>query len=564
MFLLLLIFIYLAININGWFWAAAPIVLLLFVFLVKKNGQIKEYIQIYDQLLYLHQQEITCQQYDFESYDDGREYMDMQHPYSSDLDIFGRKSLFQFINRTQTIWGRDRLAGYLTSFTTIPDEITMRQDSINELCKYIGLRQKFWAYACYYKMDGNEYNQLIDLLNTPLGVVNSKFFRFCRAILPLLFLIIFVCAMLNILPWQPVLLLFGVNWIITGMYIKTTNQKHSSLENQNRRFATILDLLALIQVKSFNAKKNVDLKNKLFSDQHNSRKELLRFKKIVKAFDFRLNIIMNLILNGSILWDLQCLNNVEKWRSRYSKNIPVYFETIGEFDAMFCLGNFAFNHPGNNFPSISNKYLFHATDLGHPLISPEQRVNNSLTINQQGLFIIVTGANMAGKSTFLRTIGINQLLACNGLPVIASHFSFTPMPLFTSMRTKDSLGENESYFYAELKRLHQLVELISQGTRPFIMLDEILKGTNSADKLKGSIAFLNQLIRKQCTGIIATHDLALTELEKDYPDHIRNKCFEIQIENGKMHFDYKLLNGVTQHMNALLLMKQMNIISDQS
>jgi DNA mismatch repair ATPase MutS len=204
-----------------------------------------------------------------------------------------------------------------------------------------------------------------------------------------------------------------------------------------------------------------------------------------------------------------------------------------------------------------------ARDAGHPLIPAEERVCNDFSIDGQGRFMIITGANMAGKSTFLRTAGLAMVLAMAGAPVCASEFRFRPMDVFSGMRTSDSLARHESYFYAELRRLKQLVDTIAGGNPVFVILDEILKGTNSADKQKGSMAIMEQLLGMGATGIIATHDLALTSLGQKYPGRISNKCFEIEIETDRIHFDYQLRDGVTRKMNALLLMRQMGLFSDQ-
>jgi len=201
--------------------------------------------------------------------------------------------------------------------------------------------------------------------------------------------------------------------------------------------------------------------------------------------------------------------------------------------------------------------------LGHPLIFKEKRVNTNFEVQKAGEIDIITGANMAGKSTFLRTVGVNLILALNGFPVCASKFQFQLLEIYTGMRTADSLKENESYFYAELKRLKRIIEKLKQGKLTFLLLDEILKGTNSVDKAKGSRKFVDNLIKLKATGIVATHDLSLCEMEKEYPDNIENKCFEVEIDHNKIEFDYKLRSGITKNMNASLLMQQMGIFSNE-
>ena len=253
---------------------------------------------------------------------------------------------------------------------------------------------------------------------------------------------------------------------------------------------------------------------------------------------------------------------LERWKSKYGKNIKQWIQVIAEFDSYCSMANYSFNNSDFVYPIISDQTVLDTEELGHPLIPRLKRIHNNFKIEKMGEVDIITGANMAGKSTFLRTIGVNIILAMNGLPVCAKKFHFRLMDVYSGMRTADSLQENESYFYAELKRLRYVIERLKEGTPTFLLLDEILKGTNSIDKAEGSRKFVEHLIKLKATGIVATHDLTLCNLEKDYPNNIENKCFEVEINADKIKFDYKLRAGVTQNMNASLLMKQMGIFSN--
>jgi DNA mismatch repair ATPase MutS len=225
------------------------------------------------------------------------------------------------------------------------------------------------------------------------------------------------------------------------------------------------------------------------------------------------------------------------------------------------IANFAYNNPAYSYPQLSDqKEVFTSCMMGHPLISRESRICNDFCIGGKGMVIIVTGANMAGKSTFLRTVAVNFILAMAGAPICANALKFTPLKLYTSMRTTDSLSHNESYFYAELKRLKTLKTRVESGEQILFILDEILKGTNSVDKSNGSKVFMKKMIELGGTGLIATHDTSLGEMENDFPRAIKNKSFEIEIDGENITFDYKLRDGITTKMNAALLMKQMGIL----
>jgi DNA mismatch repair ATPase MutS len=282
-------------------------------------------------------------------------------------------------------------------------------------------------------------------------------------------------------------------------------------------------------------------------------------------FDNRLNMVVSIFLNGLFLWDIQCVLWLEKWKIKNRQQTGKWFDAIYRFDALQCLGNFSFNNPGYAFPAVEDEGpVIEAEKLGHPLIDKAERVSNDFKQGKNGEIYLITGANMAGKSTFLRTVGINLVLARAGAPACAEKFNCQPREIFTSMRTSDSLKKNESYFYAELLRMKKLFQQLESPLKTYFILDEMLKGTNSADKLTGSGKLIREMIRLKGTGIIATHDLQLANLEEEYPGVIINRCFEIEIDNSNIIFDYKLKKGVTTKMNAMLLIDQMGLTGRKS
>ena len=302
-----------------------------------------------------------------------------------------------------------------------------------------------------------------------------------------------------------------------------------------------------------------ELKQNLVKGDLSASRSLKSLSSILTALDNRMNFVSWTLFNGLVLWDILQMRRLENWQSLHKDEIGKWFETIAEIDTLICFANFNYNHPDAHFPEIfTTENQIIAENLGHPLIIRDVRVNNPLEIRHRQ-FLIITGANMAGKSTYLRTVGINLILGMCGAPVCATKFSFKPMEIYTSIRTSDSLQKNESYFYSELKRLKTIIDELKTGKELFIILDEILKGTNSKDKHAGSEALLKQFISYNASGIVATHDVALGILQESFPDHILNRCFEVDIDGDRLTFDYKLKDGVSKNMNATLLMREMGI-----
>jgi DNA mismatch repair ATPase MutS len=286
-----------------------------------------------------------------------------------------------------------------------------------------------------------------------------------------------------------------------------------------------------------------------------------QLKSLVEQFEYRQNILVGFFLNSFFLWDIRCVYKLWNWHNLHHKKLNEWLNVISETDAIISLANFANNHPEFIYPEIQESdFIFQATTLGHPLLHKNKRICNDFEINGWSKVMIITGANMAGKSTFLRTVGVNLILARTGAPVCAEKMIFTPIEIYTNMRTTDSLLKDESYFYAELKRIKGVLDWLQKGERIFVILDEMLKGTNSVDKLNGSKELLRKLVQFKSVSLIATHDLKLSEMENEFPQQVFNKCFEIRIENDDLVFDYKLSDGVTKTMNATFLMKKMGII----
>jgi DNA mismatch repair ATPase MutS len=297
------------------------------------------------------------------------------------------------------------------------------------------------------------------------------------------------------------------------------------------------------------------------NEQTTAAKEINELKKILDRFDVRLNVFAFLFLNSFLLWDTRQMLSLIEWKKRNSNYLNKWFDAIAATEISISLATLHFNQPNFSFPEIKEEhFVFEGVEVGHPLIVESKRVNNSFSLAGTGKVALVTGSNMGGKSTFLRSIGVNTILALMGSPVCAKYFAISNIELMSSMRIADNLAESTSTFYAELKKLQTIIEAVKANKKVFILLDEILRGTNSLDRHTGSKALIKQLINQHAVAIIATHDVDLANMETtDFPEAINNYHFDVQVANDELYFDYKLKQGICQSLNASILMRKIGI-----
>ncbi len=531
-----------------------------FLYLVVRHVHLQQKKNYHDAYKKVTESELKACEHNFDDFRDGEEYINHRHEYSFDLDIFGKGSIFQMLNRTITQMGDKQLANFFHFPVLNKELIKKTQAAIKELSNMPAQLLHFRATGKTSEIGIEDKEQITQWASTVSFVHGNKVLRILSFALPILIFSATIAAFIDSSLSTLVVILFLINMSIIGTNARKINKEHNQVSNFLKVFQKYHGLLTIINDIKFNSELLAQLSGELTHEGNRSDVMLKKLTKSVSAFDNRLNIMAAIFLEGFLLWDLHCLHRIEKWRVGCGQQLPVWLEKVSYFDALVSLGSYSFLHPDFTYPEISEDSILVADQLGHPLIPSDKRVNNNFRIEKKGEFVIITGANMAGKSTFLRTVGVNLVMAAIGIPVCASKFSFKPMKLFTSMRTSDSLRENESYFYAELRRLKEMLDMLEKGEELFIILDEILKGTNSVDKQKGSQSALEKIVRLKGTGIIATHDLALASMADEYPLIIKNQCFEIEIDNAQIFFDYKLYQGVTKKMNALLLMQQMGII----
>ena len=526
----------------------------LFSFLVFKYIKLKKEKAIIDAKIKMNTTEIRVLNRDFHHLETGATFVDPAHFYSNDIDLFGIGSFFQYTNRTRTNEGKIALAKLLTENKT--DAILAKQEAINELSKKIKWRQHFSALASLVTVK-NKTNFIAKWIINYKSVL-PNFLSKIQFTFSFISLILIGFISFGLLSFNILIIWFFIGLFITGKFIKKTNYLYSETDKVIETFKQYHQLLNEIESENFKSKHLVKKQKIIQSEEKKASQIFKEFAKILDAFDNRNNIIIAVVGNGLFLWEITNACKVEKWIKTYKHTVEKWFEVVAYFDAQNSLANFKFNHPTFVFPEIKpSKEIIKATHLGHPLLNTDKRIDNDFIINKEEFFI-VTGANMAGKSTFLRTVSLSIVMANCGLPVCATSFKYAPIKLITSMRTSDSLAEDESYFYSELKRLKFIVDEIKE-TDYFIILDEILKGTNSKDKAIGSKKFVEKLLNSKSTGIIATHDVSLCALENEFTD-IKNYYFDAKILNNELYFDFFLKNGVCKNMNASFLLEKMEII----
>ena len=531
-----------------------PVLLMVFVVLVRRHSSLFDRKVHLEHLEQVQHRELQTLAGDFSHNGSGTEFVDPAHPYTHDLDIFGEGSLFQYMNRTSTPGGKQLLAGWLLSKPGGTTEITDRQASVKELSAKVDFLQEIQALSGQIDEEPDDARRLRHWLSLP-AFVYPRYKFMLNFFPPLTVALVATAFFVDGLTGYAVLAA-ALQWIFLGFHLKAVNKFHQYIGHRKTSLEKYARMLFLIRRENFTS----PLLQTLQAQAEEADHKVKQLATLVSAFDARLNSMTNLVVNSLLLYDLQCVFRIERWKEENASRLPGWLDTIREAEALCTLGTFAFNHPRFVFAGVNREQRLLARGLGHPLLAEEERVTNDVRLDSAQSIMIITGANMAGKSTFLRSLGVNVVLALSGAPVCAEEFQCPLIEVRSGMRTADSLRESQSYFFAELNRLKSIMDELNKGTPLLILLDEILKGTNSTDKQAGSIALIRQLAEKRCLTVIATHDLGLGELEKVYPGRVVNYCFEANIENDHLSFDYRLKRGLAQTMNATFLMRQMGII----
>ncbi len=554
---LIAVLIYLGFSASLFFWAII-IPLIFFIALVRQQNVLNEKKQLANFLEHLNQMEAKGIRFEPTDFSDGTNFSDPHHPYSHDLDLFGEGSVFQYLNRCGTQLGEERFAHDLKNLGYEKDELLLRQEAVRELGAMVEFRQQVWATGKQINDFSFNRSALLKWLTEKPFIYGNRVYSLIRWITPTITLSMLG---LSIYDWNyfPLLFMMAIIQItIAGFQAKRIGEFQQVLSKARevlKNYARLFELLAHQRVESVLMKKHQAVAAKAFE-------KVSHFSALVNALESRMNPIAMQFGNGLFLYDFHAVSKLEKWREENASDLPNWLDSLGDWDSLLSAATLHFNFPGYAFAEVNLSNQLESREAGHLLIPQTIRVSNNFDLGNPATIYLITGANMAGKSTFLRSLGVNFVLGRIGAPVCASRWRAPLINLRSGMRTTDSLQDHQSYFFAELHRLQSIIQELRSGKPMLILLDEILKGTNSTDKQLGSRELLRQLKDMNALVVLATHDIALGDLAEQYPKQIANACFEGKIENDQLTFDYTLHPGVAQKANATFLMRKMGIIPD--
>ncbi|MBP4142232.1 DNA mismatch repair protein [Flavobacterium sp. P4023] len=538
--------------------ASAILFFVSFIVLMRIHSKLQFKKQVTQALFAINKDEITYLEREKIPFENGIEFNDFQHPYAYDLDIFGEHSLFQNVNRTATFIGKKILATKLLKISS-NEEIIQNHEAIKELTEKLDWRQEFLAFAKVSNDSQSNYQTLLkwSLFNSaPL----SKFTVFISYFLPVIFLlnIIGYIVTSNVTFASILSYLFVINLVVLGVFTKRIQLEVANSSNIDKTIGQYSLLLKKIEEETFTSQKLISLQQKLTFKKENASVHFKQLSSLFSNMDTIGNLITAILFNGTFLFNLHVFKSLVQWKTDHAEALEDWLGIIGEFEVLNSLANLSYNNPDFVYPTLNTNFEIDFTDLSHPLLNQTTRIGNDVRFYPQS-FMILTGSNMSGKSTFLRSLGINMVLTGMGSVVCAKQANVHPLPVLVSMRLSDSLSDSESYFFAEIKRLKQIMDQLEKQPA-FVLLDEILRGTNSDDKRNGTIEVVKKVIAQKAIGAIATHDIEVCLTTNDYPDLLTNKCFEVEIINNDLHFDYKLRDGICKNRSATFLMKKMGVI----
>ncbi|MGL1887556.1 MAG: hypothetical protein OCD76_13655 [Reichenbachiella sp.] len=542
------------------------IILLLVAFpvfgqLIRRHNKLKFELKQLSALADINQEELDRVNGNFKSFDQGNTYQDSTHSYAPDLDLFGSNSLFQMINRSEYEGVKNVLATWLKN-PAGKEIIEARQEGIKELNEDLDWNQKMIALSRQHnkeKSDNDSIKEVLEWLNRETATFKKPIWSILA-----IWMVLATCSSVIAYNYYGL----AIHWVFAVIVVNTgiLSLVFVPLLELTKTLPHVVGILkgyelsiAEIETKSFQSNWLNAYRSKIVRSGQPASKSLKNLRVMVQFLFNRTNMIYP-IVNGMFAIDIFLMKAIVRWSKKNADHVESWLNSTNQIGALIDVSAYAYTTPHLSYPTVNeNKHSLLAIDMSHPLIPSDKRIPNSFTIDNGQKLNLITGSNMSGKSTFLRTLGVNLVLAQMGAPVSAEKFDFSLMDIFTSMRTQDNLEESISSFYAELLRIKQLLESLNEERPTFYLLDEILKGTNSEDRHKGAIGLINQLSEGNCIGLISTHDIELAELSKAN-EVLVNYSFNSTIQNDEIIFDYKLTEGACKSFNASKLMEKMGII----
>jgi hypothetical protein len=483
----------------------------------------------------------------------GTEFLDPQHPYASDLDLFGTGSLFELLNTTQTESGRAALAAWLLA-PAAQQEIQARQEAVEELRSKVDLREQLGLIAAeaqaWIRTEG-----LIAWARQP-RLLKSNFVRVAAFFLPLFSLSLYISG-----QWMLSLAVLACQFSLGSYWGRRVHHVVRKTRVAPGELEWLAQVLRCLESQAFKSERLRRMEAEGRYDGSTASQAIQRLGKLYGWMESGTNLLF-VVVCKFFLWETQFAFAIEAWRAQFGPKIEIWLRRLAEFEALSSLAGYSFEHPVDTFPELVPATMpaqIEAEGLGHPLIPESRSVRNDIALGAERSLIVISGSNMSGKSTWLRAIGVNLVLASAGAPVRAWKFRMSPVIIGASIRTTDSLLEGTSRFYAEIKRLAAIVKLAGEGTTLVFLLDEILSGTNSHDRRIGASCVAVSLVRRGAIGLITTHDLALTRIVDELQPPGLNFHFEDQLQDGRMSFDYRLRPGIVEKSNALELMRSLGL-----
>ncbi|MEJ6492927.1 MAG: DNA mismatch repair protein [Flavobacteriales bacterium] len=528
-----------------------------FVFLVRLYNQLSTKKEFVNALMEINKNEIDFLEKKVLPFADGGEFIDPTHPYSFDLDFFGPRSLFQTLNRTETYIGKKILAANLLSLKS-KGSILSTQKAVAELASDLPWRQAVSAQSKVKPDSCDIHENMAKWMKSKIQHI-PKFYDFASYILPVIFIglttynIIFEAGI-----GEKCFYLFLINLGLVARNLKAIKMELVQSTNIDRTLKNYSQILSKIENKKFDSTALVDLQIRLTKNKISASSEMNRLSQLFGQLDNILNPAAMILMNGFFMYHLHTMRNLTKWKKQNAEDVMNWIQVMGEFEALNSFANLSYNNPDFVFPELNEEHIIQFESLGHPLLDRNQRVTSNVSFDKEK-FIILSGSNMSGKSTFLRSLGVNMVLGGIGAPICASKANIHAIPVYVSMRVSDSLNDNESFFFAEVKRLKEVMDAADEQVT-FVLLDEILRGTNSDDKRTGTVAVVKKIISKNAIGALATHDLKVCDTTAEFPNQLTNKCFEVEIVDNDLHFDYTLREGICKNKSATFLMKKMKVI----